>query len=150
MAEGDAGNSFLQSIIAGADSEAQAKAFAEDAKGMLGEAKAGKWAVSEEMGQAFLSAVDEAEMQVAGVGYRVDHLCRAPKLGTDEYAQQVARHVLNALDSDERSLAPAFKSFQQGLGHLREALDIAKRNYNAADEEANQALGPFLAATESQ
>ncbi|GAB3498041.1 hypothetical protein [Amycolatopsis cihanbeyliensis] len=149
MAEGDAGNSFLQSIIAGADSEAQAKAFADDAKGMLGEAKAGRWAVSEEMGQAFLAAVDEAEQQVSGLHHRVRNLARKPMLGDDEYARQVSQHVLMALDSDERSLVPAFNSFKDGLGHAREALEIARRNYKAADEDANQKLGPFLTATDS-
>ncbi|WP_431929571.1 hypothetical protein [Amycolatopsis tucumanensis] len=49
---------------------------------------------------------------------RVAYLQRAPKLGNDAYVQQVAKHMRQAMDSDDRSLVPVFHMLTAGLDNL--------------------------------
>ncbi|AIJ21003.1 hypothetical protein [Amycolatopsis methanolica] len=74
---------------------------------------------------------------------RVAYLQRASKLGNDAYAQQVAEHMRQAMDSDDRSLVPVFHTLTAGLDNLRHALDVAIRNYDAADDEAARHIRRF-------
>jgi len=117
------------------------KSFADGAKHMLGEAQAGRWAVDEETGTHLRSAIVNAHKQFDGLRVRVDLLRQRPRLGNDPYAVQVAEHMRAAMDSDEHSLVPVFLALLEGLDSLREALDVAMRNYDAADEAATQRLG---------
>ncbi|SFP32844.1 hypothetical protein SAMN05421810_102274 [Amycolatopsis arida] len=143
-ADGDSGNSFLQNVLAEGLEPDKVNNFADGAKNILAQAKAGKWAVSEEMGEALFSAIKTAEEKVASIDPRLWNLVQTPKLGNDKYAQQVSQQVLLALDSDDRSLVPTFRTFQEGLGDVRHAIEAAKKNYQMADEESALRLGPLM------
>jgi hypothetical protein len=153
MADGDAGNAFLQTALQSAQgggdpanpfgSAEQVNAFAGGAKNLLGQAKSGGWAINEEGGSHFLGAVKEAQKQLLEVAPRLDSLKRAPMLGNDDYARVVAEQVRAAMDSDDQSLVPVFNKFYEGLDLVREAIEIAKKNYRAADAAAVKRLGEF-------
>ncbi|GAB3584023.1 hypothetical protein GCM10027445_59610 [Amycolatopsis endophytica] len=110
---------------------------------MLGDAQAGRWAVDEETGIHLRSAIVTMQHRLDQLAPRVGFLKQAPKLGNDEYARTVAEHMRAAMDSDDQSLVPVFEALREGLESLRQALDTAVRNYDAADEAATRHLGQF-------
>lgn len=132
--------SAITSAIGGPE---QARSFADGAKHMLAEAQAGQWAVDEETGTHLRNAIANAKRQFEGLELRVSYLQRAPNLGDDAYARRVAEHLREAMDSDERSLVPVFRALMQGLDNLLTALDVAMRNYDAADTAAREQLRQF-------
>jgi bacterioferritin (cytochrome b1) len=148
MSDGDAGNNFLQSIVglgdnAGGMTESEVNAFAEGAKGLRTMAESGGWAISEEGGTHFKKAVEEAQKSISMLTSRVMNLSEMPRLGNDDYARRVSQHMHEALDSDNRSLLPVFREFQQGLDDLREAIDMARKNFDESDAVTAQNLGSF-------
>lgn len=136
---GTAGDSFLQSIFGGGEQDPSE--FAKGAKGVLDNAKSGGWGVSEEGGQALLAAIDEGEKGLGVLAGRIRALSEAPMLGSDQYAHDVSQHVQQALDSDDESLVPGYNAVREGLADLYEAIGIARRNYDEADEDARKHLG---------
>ncbi|MEU0509919.1 hypothetical protein [Amycolatopsis sp. NPDC006125] len=140
---GEPVHSVASAITNAVGSPEQAKSFADGAKHMLGEAQAGRWAVDEETGTHLRSAISHAHGQLDALNARIELLRRAPKLGNDAYARQVAEHMRAAMDSDAQSLVPVFKALLEGLDNLQQALEVAMRNYDAADEAATQYLGRF-------
>lgn len=114
-----------------------------DAKRMLADAKAGKWAVDEETGTHLRRAVTQMQDRMREAAVRIDRLQVAPKLGNDAYAKTVAAHFLAAMDSDERSLVRVFLAARDMLDSLRQAIDIAISKYDASDEAAAEALNKF-------
>ena len=140
---GESVQSMASAITAAVGGPEQAKSFADGAKHMLGEAQAGRWAVDEETGTHLRSAMVNVHKQLDGLRIRIDLPRQRPKLGNDAYAVQVAEHMRGAMDSDERSLFQVFLALLEGLDNLREALEVAVRNYDAADEAAVQRLGRF-------
>ena len=114
-----------------------------DAKRMLADAQAGRWAVDEETGSHLRRAVTQMQDRLMEISRRIYLLQQAPKLGHDQYAKEVAKHFLAAMDSDEQSLVRVFFAAQEMLVSLREAIDIAISRYDASDEAAVQALGAF-------
>ncbi|WP_027931624.1 hypothetical protein [Amycolatopsis thermoflava] len=123
--------------------EANLNAMHADAKRMLADAKAGKWAVDEETGSHLRRAVTQMQDRLARLDGRIYRLQRAPKLGNDDYATTVAAHFLTAMDSDDRSLVRVFRAAQDTLESLRQAIEIAISKYDASDEAAVQALTTF-------
>lgn len=77
-------------------------------------------------------------------------LKQAPKLGNDQYAQQVASHFLTAMYSDDRSLVRVFELARETLDTLQEAITTAISKYDAADDAAKQALSTFKDEQELQ
>ncbi|RZQ60742.1 hypothetical protein [Amycolatopsis suaedae] len=145
-AAGDAGNNFLMSVFT---DEEKVEEFAGGAQKLLAEAKNGDWAISEAGGQAFIEALEQAKQDLTEAAKQLPNLLRSPELGNDPYAREVAGHVLASLDSDDQSLALTFKNFQISLNDMHEAIKIARSNYDAADDESKQSLGPFLKSLES-
>jgi hypothetical protein len=149
MAEGDAGNDFLHGILSFTEhsdesmTESKANAFTDGAKALRQIAEEDGWAVSEEGGEHFLKAVEDAQRTMTGLTARVRNLSQAPKLGEDLYATQVAGHMQQVLDSDEQSLLPVFHKFMEGLDETREAIKTAMTNFDKIDEAATRKFGSF-------
>ncbi|UQS21875.1 hypothetical protein L1857_03065 [Amycolatopsis thermalba] len=120
--------------------EQQLTTMATDAKRMLADAQAGRWAVDEETGSHLRRAVTQMQTRLGEVGQRVHLLQRAPKFGNDEYAQRAAAHFLSAMDSDDQSLVQVFNAARDTLETLRQAIETAISKYDASDESATKAL----------
>ncbi|UQS23464.1 hypothetical protein L1857_11835 [Amycolatopsis thermalba] len=142
MAEGGAtsGAAQIAGVFGGEDNLNKMHA---DAKRMLADAKAGRWAVDEETGTHLRRAVTQMQEEMSRIAQRIDRLQRAPKFGNDEYAQRAAAHFLAAMDSDDQSLVRVFLAAQEMLDNLRVAIEIAISKYDASDEAATQALQTF-------
>jgi hypothetical protein len=123
--------------------EAKLKTMGDDAKRMLADAQAGKWAVDEETGTHLRRAITQMQDRLSEIGRNVFQLQRAPMLGNDAYAQTVAQHFLAAMDSDDQSLVKVFSAATDNLDTLRQAIETAISKYNASDEAATQRLGAF-------
>jgi len=109
---------------------------------MLG-AQSGRWTVDEETGTHLRNAILNTQKQLDQLGARVWQLQQAPRLGHDNYARQVSEHMRKAMDSDDQSLVPVFRTLMAGLSDLAEALETAIHNYAAADETATHHLAKF-------
>ncbi|AIJ20226.1 hypothetical protein [Amycolatopsis methanolica] len=120
--------------------EQQLNTMNTDAKRMLADAQAGRWAVDEETGTHLRRAVTQMQTRLNEVGQRVHLLQRAPKFGNDEYAQRAAAHFLSAMDSDDQSLVQVFVTARDTLETLRQAIETAISKYDASDEAATKAL----------
>ncbi|GLY65004.1 hypothetical protein [Amycolatopsis taiwanensis] len=70
----------------------QVNQMAEDAKKLLANAKAGKWAVDEETGTHLKRAFTQMQDRLNDIAGRLWRLERAPMLGNDDYAKAVAQH----------------------------------------------------------
>ncbi|MFD4193872.1 hypothetical protein [Amycolatopsis thermoflava] len=123
--------------------EQQLNTMNADAKRMLADAQAGRWAVDEETGSHLRRAITEMEDRLGDVNPRIYLLKQAPKLGNDPYAKQVAAHFLTAMDSDDRSLVRVFEAAQELMSTLRQAIDVAISQYNAADDAVVDTLSNF-------
>ncbi|WP_027944775.1 hypothetical protein [Amycolatopsis taiwanensis] len=132
--------SSLTDIFGG---EQQVNQMTEDAKKLLADAKAGKWAVDEETGTHLKRAFTQMQDQLTDVGSRIDRLQRAPKLGNDAYAKEAAQHFLAAMTADDQALVPVFEKTKESLIILEQAIDEAIKHYNASDEAATMHFGPF-------
>ncbi|MDQ0376353.1 hypothetical protein [Amycolatopsis thermophila] len=96
MAEaGSTGAAQIAGVFGGEDNLQRMNA---DAKRMLADAKAGKWAVDEDTGTHLGRAVTQMQDRMRQAAQRIDRLQVAPKLGNDEYARKVAAHFLAAMD----------------------------------------------------
>ncbi|OXM74317.1 MULTISPECIES: hypothetical protein [Amycolatopsis] len=114
-----------------------------DAKRMLADAEAGRWAVDEETGSHLRRAVANMQSRLGDVTPRIYLLKQAPKFGNDEYARQAADHFLTAMYSDDRSLVRVFEAAQELLETLRRAIDVAISQYDASEEAATRAISAF-------
>lgn len=123
--------------------EQQLNTMNTDAKRMLADAQAGRWAVDEETGTHLRRAVSQMQDQLTDVGRRVYLLKQAPKFGNDEYARMASAHFLQAMDSDDQSLVRVFEAAREMLTTLSQAIEIAISKYDAADDAATQALSKF-------
>ncbi|MFJ8811952.1 hypothetical protein [Amycolatopsis thermoflava] len=123
--------------------ESQLNAMHADAKRMLADAKAGRWAVDEETGSHLRRAVTQMQDRMSDLTLRINRLQQAPKFGNDEYAKRASAHFLTAMDSDDQSLVRVFLAAQDMLASLGQAIEIAISKYDASDDAAVQALHTF-------
>ncbi|GHF09643.1 hypothetical protein GCM10017786_48980 [Amycolatopsis deserti] len=123
--------------------EQQLNTMTADAKRMLADAQAGRWAVDEETGSHLRRAVSHMQDQLTDVSRRIYLLKQAPKFGNDEYAKMASTHFLHAMNGDDRSLVQVFEAAREMLTTLNQAIEIAISKYDSADEAASQALGKF-------
>lgn len=121
----------------------QLTAMNADAKRMLADAQAGRWAVDEETGSHLRRAITDMEDRLGDVNPRIYLLKQAPKLGNDAYAKQVASHFLTAMHSDDQSLVRVFEATQELLSTLRQAIETAMSKYNATDDAVVDTLSNF-------
>ncbi|NIH81924.1 hypothetical protein [Amycolatopsis viridis] len=121
----------------------QLREMGDQARHLLAEAKSGGWAVDEETGTHLRNAIAQAEDRFSRIAININRLRRKPNFGHDDYAQQAAAHFQAAMDSDQQSLIPVLETMLENLGTIREALDVATKNYDASNQVATQYLGTF-------
>ncbi|MGA6166112.1 hypothetical protein [Amycolatopsis magusensis] len=140
-AAGDAGNSFISNMLSGLDpmdteSVQQFNADAQKVKD-LGTAGpgGGGFALEPEAGQKFIAAIDSfIDVNWNKVRDGLNRLGQRPELGDGPYAERVAAHDLEVMDSDDQSLAPNLRLLKDSLVLLREGVDAAIKSYSVEDE----------------
>lgn len=78
-----------------------------------------------------------------------DDLTNRVKLGSSPYAYTVAEFNTKVADGDEKSLIPNLKLMKDGFEKLKEALQVAKNNYNEEEESVVQHLGKLVPRDET-
>lgn len=143
MADDNAGGP-LESITDGVfGGEQEVDAVTDAAQHYLDMAKAGEWAIDEETGTHLRNVFAYALRRLGEINAKTYRLEQAPKVGNDKYAQQVSQHMLDSVNSDERSLVPVVYAIQDALTKWHEAVDEAMKHYSAADEAATEHFGAF-------
>ncbi|WP_431918125.1 hypothetical protein [Amycolatopsis tucumanensis] len=123
--------------------EQQLNTMNTDAKRMLADAQAGRWAVDEETGTHLRRAIEQMKERLDGIRPRIYLLQQAPKFGNDDYAKKASAHFLTAMDSDDQSLVQVFTAAVDLLTTLQQAVEIAISKYQVADDAVSETLSTF-------
>lgn len=151
VAEGEKGTAFLASLTGeGIVEHEQAQAFNQQAQDVLASANEGGWAISEEGMNAYIKACDAFLDRYPDIIREVRQLTRRVQLGSSPYAYAVADFNVTVANGDEHSLIPNLKLMRDGYEKLREALTVARRNYDEQEESVVQNLGKLVAPDDVQ
>ena len=115
-------------------------AMIEAADAMVKAAKEGKFAVSEEMGEAYKTALKQYLNDWAGNKGQFLLLSQAPELGTSPYALDVGKHATLVADGDEQSAKTQLETLQNVVSQALDAFETAKRNFNSIEHENESTL----------
>lgn len=117
--------------------------FSAQADAMVTAAKEGRFAVSEEMGNAYKAALraylDDWGDNKAQFGF----LAQAPELGTSPYAVDVGRHATLVAEGDEHSAKTQLEALQNVVSRAKDAIETAKKNFNTVEHENESTLKSF-------
>lgn len=130
------------------DNEA-AEQMNKQAKSVLDSANEGGWAISEEGATAYINACDEFLDRAEKMVMKAEELTEKVKLGSSPYAHQVAEFNTKVADGDDKSLMPNLKLMWDGFEKLKEALKVAKNNYNEQEESVVQHMGKLVPRDEA-
>ncbi|MEV7549121.1 hypothetical protein AB0N89_05805 [Amycolatopsis sp. NPDC089917] len=107
--------------------------FSAQADLMVTAAKEGKFAVSEEAGEALKTAITEYVDDWRKNQRAFQRLSEKPMLGTGPFAQQVGHHATLVADGDELSAKTQLDTLQDVLNRAMDAIDLAKSKYKQQD-----------------
>ncbi len=111
--------------------------FSAQADAMVKAANEGRFAVSEEMGEAYKTALNDY-LDSWGINKaQFGGLAQAPELGTSPYAIDVGKHATLVAEGDEQSAKTQLEALQAVVARAVEAIETAKKNFNKI-EHANE------------
>jgi hypothetical protein len=139
-ASGDAGQSFLSTLLENPMDTAGAQKLNEGAQQFKTLAENGSFAINEEGFRAYEKVCDKFLDGYSEMRYEFSFLARRAKMGSSDYAKQVADFNIKVADGDEASLLPNLELLKTGFEQVKEALAIARKNYNATEDSHQQAL----------
>ncbi|MDV6012298.1 hypothetical protein [Haloechinothrix sp. LS1_15] len=100
----------------------------------------GQFAVNEDAMQAYTRVCDkylegweQLRPMAAELGYPA-------RMGSSDFARQIAEYNAKVAVGDERSLIPNLDLMYEGFKKMKEGLEIARRNYDETETAASQAL----------
>lgn len=109
-------------------------------------AQQGKFAVNEDAMKAFIKVCDKFLKGWDHQRRNLELLVNPARMGSSDYARKVAEYNTKVASGDERSLIPNFELMADGYSKMREALSIARKNYNEADSEGDLSFNSFKLA----
>ncbi|MFI7117898.1 hypothetical protein [Amycolatopsis sp. NPDC049868] len=107
--------------------------FSAQADAMVKAAKEGRFAVSEEAGEALKAAISDYITDWSNHQVQFQRLTEKPKLGTGPFAQQVGQHATLVADGDELSAKTQLDALRDVLNRAEEAINLAKSKYLQRD-----------------
>ncbi|UMP02450.1 hypothetical protein [Amycolatopsis sp. EV170708-02-1] len=107
--------------------------FSAQADAMVTAAKEGRFAVSEEAGEALKRAISDYITDWSNHQVQFQRLTEKPKLGTGPFAQQVGQHATLVADGDELSAKTQLDALRDVLNRAEEAINLAKSKYMQRD-----------------
>lgn len=110
-----------------------AKRLNESAKQFKSLAQQGGFAVNEEGFNAYNQVCNEFLDGFSRVSLNLTYLVTRAKMGSSDYANQVAAYNVKVAGGDENSLIPNIELLKQSILQVQDALKIAKANYREAD-----------------
>lgn len=117
--------------------------FSAQADQMVQAAKEGRFAISEEAGEAYKTALQDYLDSWADNKAQFGVLSHAPELGTSPYALDVGKHATLVADGDEQSAKTQLESLQAVVSRAVAAIETAKKNFNKIEHENESTLKSF-------
>ncbi|MFE5502233.1 hypothetical protein ACFQ73_06700 [Amycolatopsis japonica] len=109
--------------------------FSAQADAMVTAAKEGRFAVSEEAGEALKKAISDYVTDWSSNQRRFLRLAERPKLGTSPFAQQVGQHAVRVAEGDDLSAKTQLDALRDVLNRAEEAINLAKTKYRQRDTD---------------
>ncbi|MGH3518708.1 MAG: hypothetical protein ACRDQ7_15075 [Haloechinothrix sp.] len=109
-------------------------------------AKQGKFAVNEDAMKAFTKVCDMFLDGWDEQQFNLRILAQPARMGSNEYARKIAEYNVKVANGDERALIPNFELMAEGYQTMKEALVIARRNYDEAESENDISFKSFKLA----
>jgi hypothetical protein len=132
-ASGDSGQGGVPNLMVNPLDTEGAKRLSENAKQFKALAQQGGFAINEAGFQAYDRVCNEFLDGYADVSMDVGWLVTRAKMGSSDYANQVADYNVKVAGGDENSLIPNLELLKQSILQVQDALKIAKSNYLEAD-----------------
>ncbi|MEV8611187.1 hypothetical protein AB0383_25250 [Amycolatopsis sp. NPDC051373] len=101
-------------------------------------AEQGGFAINEAGFDAYNRVCNEFIDGYGGMAVKFGTLATRAKMGSSDYANQVADFNIKIANGDEQSLIPNLELLRKSILQVQDALKIAKANYRAADSEHAQ------------
>jgi hypothetical protein len=114
--------------------------FSTQADAMVKAAKEGKFAVSEEMGEAYKTALQDYLDSWTKNKVSFTVLERSPELGASPFAQQVGQHMTLIATGDGQSARTQLETLQAVVERACGAIDTAISKYKSTDHSASMDL----------
>lgn len=114
--------------------------FSTQADQMVQAAKEGRFAVSEEMGNAYITALDDYLDAWSRNSRHFDELSRAPELGTSPYSQQVGQHVGLVASGDDQSAKTQLQALHDIVERAKNAINTAMSKYKATEHDNQDSI----------
>jgi hypothetical protein len=142
---GDASAKFLGGLFeADVTDETQVKAFNQGAHDLKALAGDGGFAINEAGMTEYIKLCD---MFLDGYSSRQRELMRLTeraKLGSSPYAYKVADHNITVASGDKHSLIPNLDLMKDGYERLKEAFEIARKNYRETEAEHDKVFKKII------
>ena len=139
-AAGDAGAQYISGLLDAPVDEAGARRVNEGGQQLKALAQGGGFAISESAYQRLLAACDAFEQGYAEQALKVAFLGKQALMGGSDYAGKVAAFNVTVAAADHQSLIPNLELMADGIQQAREALEIARKNYQATEDAHSQAV----------
>ncbi|WP_328604671.1 hypothetical protein OG943_32170 [Amycolatopsis sp. NBC_00345] len=139
-ASGDAGQSFLSNLLENPMDSAGAQKLNEGAQQFKTLAENGSFSINEEGFRAYEKVCDKFLDGYTDMRMELTYLAQRAKMGSSDYSRQIADFNVKVAAGDEQSLIPNFELLKTGFEQVKEALAIARKNYNATEDSHQQSL----------
>ncbi|MDV6012309.1 hypothetical protein [Haloechinothrix sp. LS1_15] len=103
----------------------------------------GQFAVNEESMQAYTRVCDKYIDGWDELRREAIELAVPAPMGSSDFAKRIAEYNAKVAVGDERALIPNLDLMYEGFKKMREALQIARRNYDEAEAAAEQSFTAF-------
>ncbi|HKN52196.1 MAG TPA: hypothetical protein VJX66_06840 [Amycolatopsis sp.] len=137
-AAGDAGANFLSGLIESPLDTKGAQRLSEGAQRFKTLAQNGDFAINQAGLDKYTKVCDEFIDGYRNIEYEIQLLAKQAKMGSSEYAKQVADFNVKVANGDEQSLIPNLEMLINGFKQVKEALAIARKNYRETEEAHSQ------------
>lgn len=123
---------------AGAWSAQSMQAMTANMVGLKQAAESGSFAISEAGAQAYVKAIERAQLDLADLDTKVAVLRQETKLGTSPDAQAMARYNMDGAlgGAGTAGIIPAIEQLKAALEEARLAVQKAVENYREVDDSA--------------
>jgi len=138
---GDAGTNFLAGLAeASPFNSNDAERINAGAQQFKALAESGGFAINEEGLVRYRNVCNTFLDGYEAIKREVQILSEQAQMGSSDYAYKVAQFNVKVADGDEQSLIPNLMLMRDGFEKAREALEIARKNYQETESNNSQAI----------
>jgi hypothetical protein len=135
---GDAGNDFLSNLLDVPLDPEGAKRVNAGAQQFKALAESGGFTINEAGFEHYRKVCDTFIDGYNGIVRELHVLSLAAQMGGSDYAKQVANFNVKVAAGDPESLVPNLELLSDGFKKVREALEIARKNYRETEDAHSQ------------